>query len=446
MSAWSQQSVNRRIFSAMFTISAFTLILKFFRAGKEIFVANQFGTQDAIDAYLIAFVLPAFLIISVAGSLTSAFIPTFIRVRDQEGVDSAQSLLSGLTFWTLVVLTSCCLVVGALFPYIVPFIASGFSAQKLLLTQNLFYTLLPLIIIAGLTTLFTSTLNASERFAWAAMIPIATPLLTIAALLLFAGQIGVYALVAGSVVGGLLELVLLVLFLRRQGFSPLPRLFDSTGNVRAVFKQYLPIMMGAALLEGTTFVNQIMAASLPAGSVAALNYGNKLVALVLGLSSYSLSTAVLPHFSKMVASGDWDGLWHTLRTFLRLVLMATVPILVLVVFFSEQITTLLYQRGAFSPEDTKLVATVQIFYFLQLPFFSAGIIGGRLLNALRCNTVFIKINLINLLLCIAGNYLLSKRMGVAGIALSNAVMYMFSACAIFYFLWRYSARVRLNQQ
>lgn len=425
----------------MFTISAFTLAVKIVSAGKEVFVASQFGTQDAIDAYLIAFVIPSYVINVIAGSLSPAFIPTFIKIRELEGRPSAQRLLSSMVFWNLFVLTVCCLVFGLFFSDSMYFLASAFSAEKLDLTQRLFYALLPMIVITGLSTLFTSAINANERFAWAATIPIATPLLTIAALALFARQIGIYALVAGSLIGGLLELALLAASLKRQGYSPVPKFFDFGGHVPAVFKQYWPMMTAGILMGSTTFINQVMAASLPGGSVAALNYGNKLVALVLGLSSVALSTAVLPHFSKMVAVNDWDGLWHTLKTFTRLILLATIPVVVFIIIFSEQVTSLLFQRGAFSAEDTKLVATVQIFYFLQIPVFSVGIIGVRLLSAMQRNAVFVKINLVNLILCVSGNYLLIKEMGVAGIALSNSIMYLFSTCAIFYSIWHYSKKM-----
>lgn len=48
--------------------------------------------------------------------------------------------------------------------------------------------------------------------------------------------------------------------------------------------------------------------SLPAGSVSVLNYGNKLVTFIVGLRQPGRpGSAVLPHFSRMVATADFSG-------------------------------------------------------------------------------------------------------------------------------------------
>jgi len=57
-------------------------------------VAAWFGTADCIDAFLIAFLLPLFVINVVYGSFNVAFIPTFIRVMHKQG--SAQDIFSSI--------------------------------------------------------------------------------------------------------------------------------------------------------------------------------------------------------------------------------------------------------------------------------------------------------------------------------------------------------------
>src|SRR5919199_1808050 len=59
-------SVNRRIFRAAFVIGALTFAVKLVSLVKETTVAACFGTGDALDAFLIAFLLPTVLISGVA--------------------------------------------------------------------------------------------------------------------------------------------------------------------------------------------------------------------------------------------------------------------------------------------------------------------------------------------------------------------------------------------
>jgi putative peptidoglycan lipid II flippase len=80
---WTGASVNRSIFGAALIVATFTVINKLISVGKELAVAGSFGTSDALDAFLIAFLLPSFTISVVAGSFNAALIPTCIKVRDQ---------------------------------------------------------------------------------------------------------------------------------------------------------------------------------------------------------------------------------------------------------------------------------------------------------------------------------------------------------------------------
>src|SRR6476469_6046068 len=152
--AWRERSVNTRIFAAMVTVGGLTVLVKLAAAAKELIVAYQFGTSDALDAFLIAFVLPGFAISLVYGSLNAALIPTYIQVREKEGQEAAQRLSSTIMVsnGALLVVVSVCLALLA--PYVLPFLASGFDASKLAMTTSLYYVLLPSLLFSGLATMW----------------------------------------------------------------------------------------------------------------------------------------------------------------------------------------------------------------------------------------------------------------------------------------------------
>ena len=66
----------------MLVVVTMTILVKLVAAVKEIVVAGYFGTAEVIDAFLIAFLLPTFAVNVLAGSFSSAMMPTYIRVRD----------------------------------------------------------------------------------------------------------------------------------------------------------------------------------------------------------------------------------------------------------------------------------------------------------------------------------------------------------------------------
>src|SRR6266446_431797 len=101
---WSNVSTNRKIFSATLVIASLTFGAKLVSTAKELVVAASFGTGDAIDAFLVAFIVPSLAITVISGSFNAAFIPTYVQVREQEGKTSAQRLLSNVLAWSALLL------------------------------------------------------------------------------------------------------------------------------------------------------------------------------------------------------------------------------------------------------------------------------------------------------------------------------------------------------
>lgn len=440
--AWQVSSTNRRIFAAMVVVVVMTVVAKFAVVAKELVVAGYFGTGEMVDAFLVAFLLPMFAINVLAGSFSAAMMPAYIRVRDNAGVVDAQRLFSSVMALGILFLVTAALVLAALGPVLLPLLGSGFSAEVMTLTQSLFYWLLPVLVLTGIGHLYATAMNAGERFAVVALAPAITPLSAVVVLVLLVDEWGIHALVMGTLLGAIIELAILMRAATRRGIPLLPRWHGMTDEVRGVMKQYTPMMAGAFLMSSTVLVDQAMAAMLESGSVATLNYANKVVAMILGIGAMALGTAVLPHFSRMVAVNDWAGVRHTFRIYARLILLFSVPVTALLFLFSEAITGLLFERGAFSVGDTRLVGQVQAFYVLQIPFYMLAILGVRLISAIARNDILMRISFINLVVNIIGNYLLMSYIGVAGIALSTTLVYALSYGMILFSLKKaYNSRV-----
>ena len=418
----------------MAVVAVMTLMVKFTGAAKELVVAGYYGTGNVVDAFLFAYLLPAFVINVLAGSFSAAMMPTYIRVRDSKGEEAARQLFTSLLVIGILFLLISAAVLAALAPTLLSLLGSGFSKQTMALTQTLFYWLLPVVVLTGSGHLFATIMNAGERFAIVALAPAITPLCAVVALVTFANEWGIYALAAGTVLGAGLELLVLIMAAAHKNIPVLPRWNGMTEELRTVIGQYTPLIAGAFLMSSTGLVDQSMAAMLEPGSVATLNYANKVVAMILGIGSMALGTAVLPHLSRLVGGEDWAGLRHTFRTYTRLIIFTTVPIAALLFLFSEPVIDLLFERGAFTAQDTRQVAQTQAYYLLQIPFFMLGILGVRLISAAAENAVLLKIAAVGLPLNILLNYIFMQRMGVAGIALSTTLVYVSSAALMFAFL------------
>jgi len=437
-------TTNRKIFRAALIVGCLALLVKLAATAKELIIARSFGRGDEVDAFLIAFVLPAFVLNIGMGALGYALVPVFVETRQKQGVEAAQQLFSSIMLLGVIALAGVALLLGLAAPLYLPALGHSFSAAKLDLTRELLYLLLPWIVFSGVANLASSVLNASEKFALPALIPLLTTLITISLVLFQSRRWGIFTLAGGAVAGSLLESALLLHLLRVQGLRFNLRWHGMNARVRLVLRQYLPMLTGAILMGSTSVVDQSMAAMLPSGNVAALGYANKLIAGITSIGAMALSTATLPYFSRMVADRDFAGCRHTLKRYSLLVVSTTVPFTLLLIAFSRPIVKALFQRGAFTAVDTDLVSWVQVCYAIQIPFYIWSMLFVRFISSIRRNDILMYVSAINLLLDVVLNLVLMRVWHVAGIALSTSIFYIVSWLMLSLWSLRYLSREEIS--
>jgi putative peptidoglycan lipid II flippase len=433
-------SVNQKIFRAAAIVGVFSLLAKIGSTGKELVVAWQFGRTDALDAFLIAFLMPSFVVGLVAGSLNAAMIPCIVQTRETHGRMAVQRLLSSIMVLSLALLLAISILLFMLAPLYLRIMGAGFSDSKLTLTRQLLNVLIPIVALSGFAMLWSAVLNAEEQFALPAIAPIITPLWIIAMLYLVGKAWGVFALALGTVFGQATEATMVGWALRSQGLHLRFRWHGVDEHLRSFFVQYAPLLAGTFLVGSSSIIDQSMAAMLKGGSVAALSYANRIVSVVLGIGSAALSTAVFPYFSHMIAKEDWEGCRRTLKTYSILVVATTLPLTVGLILAARPLTKVLYQRGMFSFDDTRTVSLVLVFYLIQIPFYVWGMLFVRFLSALKRNDILMYGALGNLALDIILNLILMRVWDVAGIALSTSLMYVFSFVYLASFTFRYLSK------
>lgn len=433
LNQWQQQSPNRRIFTAAMTVGGMTFLVKGIATFKEILVANWFGTSDEIDAYLVAYLLAFFFVSVIAESFNGAFMPIFIEVREKKGVEAAKLLFGNAMFFALILLSFFALLLVVTTRFTLPLLGSSFGEEKLGLTRQLFFMMIPILIIRGVSTIWSAILNTEDSFALSSITPILVP---IAILLFIQYKKTVYIMAVGTVIGFILEMGLIAISLRQHGFSLWPSWSGMTPELREVVRQYRSIAAGVFLMASTGLIDQAMAAKLGSGNVASLTYANRIVAVILGIGAVALGTAVLPYFSKMIVLKDWGGVQRSFRLYTFLVLSTTIPLTLAMIIFSEPLVRFLYEGGEFTAQDTSLVSRLQDFYVLQIPFYLVFILEIRLISALKFNQVILGLTLLSLILNITLDVLFISYWGLAGIALSTVFVYIFSLVYLSIFLKR----------
>jgi putative peptidoglycan lipid II flippase len=434
--SWGSGSVNRRILSAATTVARLVVLVKAASLAKEMLVARKFGASDALDAYYIALLLPSFVGSVVDTSFNAAFIPIYIEAREREAGATANRLFSNIAVFNIAALALIAAVLAALQRWLLPILGSSFGPQKLALARPLFFVFLTSMSLTGLSVLWRAALNAHECFTRTSIAPIAHPIAIVSLLLAVGHTWGIYALAGGVVLGTVGELAIAGRGLWQLGVPLMPRWYGIDSWTRRVLWQYAPTVTDALLMGGATLVDPAMAAMLGSGSVSALNYGYKLPALVLNIGLSSLSTAVLPSFSRLSANENWREMRRVLLSYSVLLAFVTIPLTGLLIVLSRSLVSLFFQGGAFTAADTHLVARVQMMFCLEIPFYSVAILYVRAISSLKRNYLIMWGTPISVFANVALNILFMRIIGLPGIALSTSMVYAISCGYLCLMLFR----------
>jgi putative peptidoglycan lipid II flippase len=418
---FKQGSVDRSILNAVAAVTIAGIVVKLVATGKEFAVAGVYGRSDAMDAFLAAALIPGLLINLISESMNQALIPTLVRVRECEGLERAQQLLSSAMAWTCALLIVASLAMALLAPAFFPLIASHFPAVKLSLSIRLFYGLLPVVVLTGIATNCTAVLNTNGRFALPALAPVVTPLAIMFSASPLSHRFGIWAMVYTMLAGASLHASSMIWMMNSYGYRFSVRWHGMNEATREVAHQYGPVLLSSVVASGGLLVDQSMAAMLPAGSVSALAYAGRFVSVVLTLLAGAVSAAVVPNFAEMIAHKDWVGCRDTLQTWGALTALVSVPIAAALVLAAHLLIKTAFEHGAFGPGDTAVVTPVLAMYALQIPFFVCSRVFYRFLVAMRRTDLIFYCGALNLGLDVVLNLVLMRWFGVAGIALATSL-------------------------
>lgn len=395
---------------------------------KELAVAARFGTGDGLEAFLLALSLPLLLAGALRSAILSSLVPRLATARERGGAAEERRLFASSLTRHALVAAGTAAALALLARPIVRVVASGFPPEKQALTERLLVLLAVLVFFDGIAAVFSAALQARGKIAIATSGMAGAPVVTLTALLLTAGS-APEILVLGAVLGSIAEVAWGAAHLAAQGMSPFVFHPPFASHASEAARGFAKLLVGAVVASVNPLVDQAMAAHLGPGAVAGLGYGGRIAGGILGVLAMAFGTAALSRYSIYAAESDVPGLRKAFRRDAAFVVVLGTGIAAALAAASLPLTRLLFERGAFSPQDSVEVARIQVFYAVQIPGYLAGILGARAMNALARDWEILWIAAFGAVLNVLGNLVLSRWLGAAGIALSTGIVYTASAIA-----------------
>jgi putative peptidoglycan lipid II flippase len=339
---------------------------------REIVVANYFGARGPINAFTVAFQIPNLVRALVAdAALSSAFVPVFSELLEKGERARAWRVASTL-FWLLLLgLSAVTAVFILLAPLIVPPMTDAYDDLTVTLAQILF----PVVVLLGVFGVVVGVLNSHEHFSVPALTPVLWNLVIIAGLVLGvpradSAEAELYVYAGSIVVATLVQLLAPLPWLLTLDGRPRLALDVRDPAVRRVFALMGPVTLGLGLINVSAVIGTIFAAKLIDPTIApnAIDKAFRIYMLPQGMFSVAVATVLFPALSRLAARGDLDGFRETVGLGLRQIAFLLVPASVASAVLAEPIVRLVYERGAFDPEETTVVAGALAAFSLGLTF------------------------------------------------------------------------------
>ena len=412
---------------------------------RDMLIASFFGTGMEADAYLTATKLPTTLFdLVIGGVISAAFIPVFNSVLKKEGKKEALTFANRFIGMVLMI-TGIITVLGIAFSdKLIWFMAPEFDDATHSLAMQLSSIMFPMIICTGLAFSFVGILQSFGEYNIPAIMSLVSNLAVILYFIVFGRKFGVFGLAVTMVLAWGLQALIQVPSLIKFGFKFAPRINFRDENVKSAMKLALPMLVSTWVQPLYTIVNTRLASGIERG-VSSLEYANRLYIVVTGVFSFVITNLIFPKMSRAYVSGNKEESKEMLISSMKAVTLIILPITAVTAVLAKPIVALLYQHGGFTYADTLHTGgALSCYAFGMIALAYNEILSKSFFSMQNSKTPMINA-IISMVANIITAYLLSAKMGIAGLAVAAAVGSYVNAALNYIFMRRYYEKLFTKQ-
>jgi len=436
--------MRKRIFKNLLNLSTGTFLSRILGFFRELVTAAYYGTGRAMDLFVIAFTIPTFFRHFLGEDVVErAFMPPFKRLVSQKKYSSAWKILSSSLNLMSLILLVLMMLLYLIAPIIVRLIAPGLEEQYFSQAVTMTYWILPFMFIIGMASFVGGILNFFEFNRIYSIAPAFMSVGVMIGISFFKSTLGLYALPAGFLLGGLLELFVQIPFLFHRKIKKetqatyYAKIDMKEGEFRRVGRESGFIFLKSLLDKTVEIVDRILASFLIPGSIASLWFSQRLIQLPVAIFGLSISRSLIPYLTEMNALKKNDEFNRGIQLGIRINLLLIIPTITLILLLGEPVITLVYQRGSFDAHSTHLTTIAFICYAVGLLGLSLNAFFSRLFSIYQQNSFPLRVSIFTALLNIILNIILVRTpLKHGGIALASSISFTINSIILFIFLNR----------
>lgn len=414
-----------------------TFSVKLIAFVKQAVIGYCLGATAHTDVYYIVYEFAASIVFIAFSAITISLIPLYQSVK-RDNLHRANSLVSGVlvVFGVVAILLS--VTVFAFAPELSVLLAGGneeISNAEMIFAIRL---LSSVVFLGFLQTLFGAVLEANFIFSYSKFFGLILSVSVIGCVVLFSDQIGAESLIIGTIAAYVIQAIIVIGATLKDTDYRLSKP-AKTKEISPLLASVLPVMIGNGVYQTGNLIDKVIAANVGAGLPSSLSYAQTITDSVCALTITSVASVFFAYASQYVASNDQDALNNLVSSSRRVLLTATIPFAILVFFASGQIVDLVYARGAFGAQAQEWTSMALKGLAIGMPFLVFREVYARVHYAFG-NTKIPMINgAVAIVVHIPLSFILSRYIGILGIALGAAATFCVCGLAIMFSARRYVA-------
>ena len=411
-------------------IMIITLFSKFLGFGRDIVLSYYFGASNISDAYLISLTIPSVIFGFIGTGFVTAYIPMYSRVIDDSGEAAGGEFTSNFTNIILIIVTVI-FILGILFSEsIVRLFALGFTGETLALTVNFTKISLFGMYFTALISIFSGYLQIKNNYIIPALIGFPLNIIVIVSILI-ASQGNYTILAVGTLLATASQFLLIIPFVKKEKFKY--SFFVNFRDERIIKTLYiaLPVIIGTSVNQINILVDRTIASSLAIGGISALNYANRLNSFIQGLFVTSIIIAMYPMISSYATRQNYEGIKKTIGESIIIITIFVLPMTIGAIIFNSQVISLLFGRGAFDDTALQMTSNALLFYAIGMLGFGLRDVLARGFYAMQDTKTPMINAALGMGLNIVLNIILSRFLGIGGLALATSIAATFTSVLLF---------------
>ena len=426
--------MNRHIFKAFLGVSFWTIISRISGLIRDILLAWSIGASFLADAFFVAFRLPnLFRRLTAEGALVQSFLPKFTNHKEKKGNIEALKLASEIQSIIILFFLIFIFIAELFMAFFIYGLAPGFSKnpEQFELAVNFSKITILYLPIVSLVAFWGSIAQSSGKFFPHAISPIILNLCFIVWSLLILSEIISPKQIAYIVpIAGLIQIFFVGFWLNKMKMLPKIIFPKFSKEANYVWKKFIPAALGAGVLQINLLVDTVLASFLQSGSVSYLYYSDRIAQLPLGIIAISLSTVLLPDFSKAEANNDINYIKSETINSIKFVSMFSIPSLIGIYLLSGIIIEALFGGGSLTVVDITSISNALKAYAIGIPaFLLIKVLQPSFFSSGDTLTPF-KISLITVLINIFLSIILMNFYSHVGIALASSISAFFTVFSL----------------